>query len=67
MKKQVSINEPERLLRFMNSFHESHSEDFKALVLHLISQSDIESVSLLTNVPVSALYDWQSNWNKKKR
>lgn len=39
---------------------------FKALVLHLISQSDIESVSLQTSVPVSTLYDWQSDWNKKK-
>ena len=66
MKKQVSISEPERLLRFMNSFKENHNEDFKALVLHLISQSDIETVSLQTNVPVSTLYDWQSDWNKKK-
>lgn len=66
MKKQVSISEPERLLRFMNSFNENHSDDFKALVLHLISQSDIETVSLQTSVPVSTLYDWQSDWNKKK-
>lgn len=64
--KQVSISEPERLLRFMNSFHENHSNDFKALVLHLISKSDIESVSLQTSVPVSTLYDWQSDWNKKR-
>lgn len=27
MKKQVSISEPERLLRFMTSFHENHSDD----------------------------------------
>lgn len=66
MKKQVSISEPDRLLRFMNSFREAHSDDFKALVLHLISQSDIESVSLQTGVPSSTLYDWQSDWNKKK-
>jgi hypothetical protein len=66
MKKQVSISEPERLLRFMNSFHENHSDDFKALALHLISKSDIESVSLQTNVPISTLYDWQSDWNKKR-
>jgi transposase-like protein len=66
MKKQVSISESERFLRFMNSFHENHSDDFKALVLHLISQSDIETVSLQTNVPVSTLYDWQSDWNKKR-
>jgi hypothetical protein len=66
MGKKVSISEPERLLRFMNSFHENHSDDFKALVLHLKSQSYIESVSLQTSVPVSTLYDWQSDWNKKK-
>jgi len=61
MKKQVLISEPERLLRFMNSFHQNYSDDFKALVLHLISQSDIETVSLETNVAVSTLYDWQSD------
>ncbi len=66
MKKQVSISDPDRLLRFMNSFHENHSEDFKALVLHLISTSDIEPVSMQTGVPISTLYDWQSNWNKKR-
>jgi len=66
MKKQVSISEPERLLRFMTSFDKNHSDDFKALVLHLISQSDIETVSLQTSVPVSTLYDWQSDWDKKK-
>lgn len=66
MKKRVSISEPERLLRFMNSFHENHSDDFKALVLHLISQSDLETVSLQTGIAVSTLYDWQSDWNKKK-
>jgi hypothetical protein len=66
MGKKVSISEPERLLRFMNSFHENHGDDFKALVLHLKSQSYIESVSLQTSVPVSTLYDWQSDWNKKK-
>ena len=66
MKKQVSISEPERLLRFMKTFHENHSDDFKALVLHLISQSDIESVSLQTIIPISMLYDWQSDWNNKR-
>ena len=67
MKKQVIISEPERLERFMSSFKENHSDDFKALVLHLISKSDIESISLQTCVPLSTLYDWQSDWNKKKR
>lgn len=67
MKKQVLISEPERLLRFMHSYNENHSDDFKALVLHLISQSDIETVSLQTSVPMSTLYDWQADWNKKKK
>lgn len=66
MQKRVTISEPERLLRFMNSFSENHSEDFKALVLHLISKADIESVSVQTGIPVSTLYDWQADWNKKK-
>ena len=66
MKKRVIISEPERLERFMNSFHENHSEDFKALVLHLISNSDFVTVSHQTGIAESTLYDWQSDWNKKK-
>jgi transposase-like protein len=66
MKKRVIISEPERLERFMNSFQENHSEDFKALALHLISNSDIITVSKQTGVAESTLYDWQSDWNKKK-
>lgn len=62
MKKKVSIREPDLLLRFLNSFHENHSDDFKALVLHLISKSDIESVSWQTSVPISTLYEWRSDW-----
>ena len=66
MKKRVVISEPERLERFMHSFNENHSEDFKALVIHLISNSDITTVSKQTGLAESALYDWQSDWNKKK-
>lgn len=66
MDNRIKISEPARLRRFMESFHENHSEDFKALVLHLISISDINTVSLQTGVPPSTLYDWQSDWNKKK-
>ena len=66
MKKRVIISEPERLERFMNSFQENHSEDFKALALHLISNSDIITVSKQTGLAESTLYDWQSDWNKKK-
>ena len=66
MKKRVVISEPERLERFMHSFNENHSEDFKALVLHLILNSDIITVSTQTGLAQSTLYDWQSDWNKKK-
>lgn len=66
MEKRVMISEPERLERFMNSFNENHSEDFKALALHLISNSDITTVSKQTGLAESTLYDWQSDWNKKK-
>ena len=66
MNKRVKISEPERLLRFVESFHENHGDDFKALALHLVASSDVESVSKQISVPVSALYDWQNDWNKKK-
>lgn len=66
MKKRVIISEPERLECFMHSFNENHSDDFKALVLHLISNSDITVVSQQTGLAESTLYDWQSDWNKKK-
>ena len=66
MEKRVVVSEPERLERFMHSFNENHSEDFKALVIHLISNSDITAVSKQTGLAESTLYDWQSDWNKKK-
>ena len=66
MKNRVIISEPERLERFMNSFHENHSEDFKALMLHLISNSDLTTVSKQTGIAESTLYDWQTDWNKKR-
>jgi transposase-like protein len=66
MNKSIKISEPDRLFLFMESFHENHSEDFKALALHLVSKSDIETVSKQIGVPISTLYDWQSDWNKKK-
>ncbi|MBC3789482.1 transposase-like protein [Spirosoma sp. LMG 31448] len=66
MKKRVTISEPDRLERFMNSFQENHSEDFKALALHLVANSDIQTVATQTGLPLSTLYDWQDDWNKKK-
>jgi transposase-like protein len=66
MKKKIAISEPERLAKFMHSFDQNHSDDFKALVLHLIHQSNVEIVSAQTGISQSTLYDWQSDWNKKK-
>lgn len=66
MKKKIAISEPERLAKFMHSFDQNHSDDFKALVLHLIHQSNVETVSAQTGISQSTLYDWQSDWNKKK-
>jgi transposase-like protein len=66
MKKKISISEPERLAKFMHTFDQNHSDDFKALVLHLIHQSDLETVSSQIGIAQSTLYDWQSDWNKKK-
>ena len=66
MKKRVTISEPDRLERFMNSFQENHSEDFKALALHLVTTSDVQTVAAQTGLPISTLYDWQDDWNKKK-
>jgi hypothetical protein len=66
IEKRVIISEFERLERFMNSFNENHSEDFKALALHLISNSDITTVSKQTGLAESIFYDLQSDWNKKK-
>ncbi len=66
MKKKIAISEPERLAKFMHSFDQNHSDDFKALVLHLIHQSNVETVSAQIGIAQSTLYDWQSDWNKKK-
>lgn len=65
MKKKITISKPERLAKFMHSFARNHSEDFKALILHLIHQSNVETVSSQIGIAQSTLYDWQSDWNKK--
>jgi len=67
MKKRIAISEPERLERFMTSFDQHHSEDFKALVLHLLASSDINVVAAQTSLPTSTLYEWQADWHKKKK
>ena len=60
------IEEPERLDRFLQEIRDK-SQDFKALVIKLCYEiNDVERVSGLTNVPVSTIYDWLEEWNKKK-
>ena len=67
MRKRVSIEEPERLQRFMNN-RSSYSEDFKCLTLKLLdSGKSPEDVSVFTGVSLTTLYDWIDDWNKKKR
>lgn len=67
MRKRVSIEEPERLQRFMNN-RNSYSEDFKCLTLKLLdSGKSPEDVSVFTGVSLTTLYDWIDDWNKKKR
>jgi len=65
--KKIAIDEPARLDRFVKSFGASHSEDFKGLVLRLVeSGQSLESVSALSGVSLSTLYDWVKDWNEKR-
>lgn len=60
------IEEPERLDGFLQGIRDK-SQDFKALVIKLCYEiNDVERVSELTNVPISTIYDWLEEWNKKK-
>lgn len=66
--RKIAIDEPARLDRFVKSFGASHSEDFKGLVLKMVeSGQSLESVSALSGVSLSTLYDWVKDWNEKKR
>ena len=66
--KRIVIDEPVRLDGFVKSFGSSHSEDFKGLVLKMVeSGQSMESVSALSGVSLSSLYDWVKDWNEKKR
>lgn len=60
------IEEPERLERFLQEIRDK-SQEFKALIIKLCYEiNDVERVSELTNVPISTIYDWLEEWNKKK-
>lgn len=67
MRKRVSVDEPDRLERFMNN-RNSYSEDFKCLTLKLInSGKSLEEVSVFTGISLPTLYEWIEDWNKKKK
>lgn len=60
------VDEPERLDKYLVNYGDNN-DDFKALVLKLLSElQDIDKVHRLTNVPVSTIYLWLAEWNKKK-
>lgn len=66
--KKVQIDEPDRLDRFMKSFSQNHSEDFKAVALKLVvANQPIEQIASLLGIGTSTLYEWIAEWNKKKR
>ncbi len=67
MRKRISVDEPDRLERFMNN-RNSYSDDFKCLTLKLIhSGQSLEEVSIFTGISLPTLYEWIEDWNKKKR
>lgn len=67
MRKRISVDEPDRLERFMNN-RNSYSDDFKCLTLKLIhSGQSLEEVSIVTGISLPTLYEWIEDWNKKKR
>jgi len=62
----AQVDEPTRLQAFINN-RPAYSEDFKALSLKLIQQGQsVEEVATLTGVSQPTLYQWLTNWNKKK-
>ena len=66
-KKRVHVDEPDRLSRFMNN-RKSYSEEFKcvALKMHAEGQS-VEEVCVFLGISEVTLYNWISEWNKKKK
>ena len=64
MRKKVT--EPERLDNFIHSFS-SYNSDSKAIVLRLVDQlGSVAQVVSLTGLSERTIYDWISEWNKKK-
>jgi transposase len=65
MRKKVT--EPERLDKYLVNYGDNN-DDFKALVLKLLAEfQDVEKIHQLTNVPISTIYLWLEEWNKKKK
>lgn len=66
MAKNIQVDEPERLQRFMNN-RTSYSEDFKCLTLNLLhSGKSQDEVIELTGISHPTLTKWLAQWNKKK-
>lgn len=62
----VQVDEPTRLQAFINN-RPTYSDDFKALSLKLIQQGQsVEQVATLTGISQPTLYEWLTNWNKKR-
>ena len=63
--KRISIDDPERVDRFMKSFSSGHSDDFKAVALKLLARDhSVEQVADLLGVGRTTLYEWIEQWNK---
>lgn len=61
------ITEPERLDEFIHSFS-SYNSDSKAIVLRLVAQlGSVSQVASLTGLSERTIYEWMSQWNKKKQ
>jgi len=66
MPKSVRVDEPELLKDYLET-HRSNSDEFRALVIRLVSElEDVAVVSRITTVPVATIYQWLDSWNKKK-
>jgi len=65
MPKSARVDEPELLKDYLET-HRSNSDEFRALVIRLVSElGDVSVVSRITTVPMAIMYQWFDSWNKK--
>lgn len=63
----MQIDDADLLDEFLSEQVE-YSPDFQAYVLRKVSKGEsIPSISLETEVPVSTIYSWISDWNQTRR